>query len=255
MNTECVYFFDGTFNGLLCCLFECYEKKEFPRDVFPLSEAQATLFRHKEIPTNPAKAVRVRRAIPRKLGADAWDFIRKAFLTQLPDRFLRILQFLRLGFAYGPRVMQMLTREPVCTLYKAVRNLEMEAHHFLGFLRFSAYDGVLFAEIEPKNDILPLVTRHFCERFPEERFLIHDRTHETALVYEPYRYTFQEASVIEPPEAGREELLWRSLWRLFHRTVEIRPRHNPQCQQTHLPQRFRGLMTEFQPDEASLLEA
>ena len=31
-------------------------------------------------------------------------------------------------------------------------------------------------------------------------------------------------------------------------TIAIPHRHNPKLQQTHLPQRFRGHMTEFQPE-------
>lgn len=245
MNPEIVYLYDGSFEGLLCCVFESYEKKEHPTAVLPYDEPQATLFRQKEIVTDPAKAARVLRAIPRKLGPDALDFVRRAFLTCLPGRALLILNFLRLGFTHGPSVLRMLTDDTVSILSKAVLHLNHEGHLLTGFLRFSDYSGVLVAEIEPKNFVLPIIAQHFCERFPEEQFLIHDKTHQTALFYQPYQCRFAAADAIELPKASKEEETWRALWRLFHQTVEIKPRRNPRCQRSHLPLRYRGCMTEF----------
>lgn len=38
-----------------------------------------------------------------------------------------------------------------------------------------------------------------------------------------------------------------SLWKRFYETVAIRERENPRCQNTFLPKRYRGTMTEFLP--------
>ena len=44
-----------------------------------------------------------------------------------------------------------------------------------------------------------------------------------------------------------EELCFRALWKRFYETVAIRERENPRCQNTFLPKRYRGTMTEFLP--------
>jgi len=46
---------------------------------------------------------------------------------------------------------------------------------------------------------------------------------------------------------GEEELCFRALWKRFYETVAIRERENPRCQNTFLPKRYRGTMTEFLP--------
>ncbi len=94
-----------------------------------------------------------------------------------PAKDLLILRFLRLGYRYGRDILNRLTDETVHTLTVAVRHLEREAHHYKGFVRFSETKGALTAQIEPKNIVLPLIARHFCERYAQERFLIHDKTH------------------------------------------------------------------------------
>ncbi|MFQ8984982.1 MAG: DUF4130 domain-containing protein, partial [Evtepia sp.] len=47
---------------------------------------------------------------------------------------------------------------------------------------------------------------------------------------------------------SQAEAQCQALWRKFYATIAIPQRHNPKLQQTHLPQRFRGHMTEFQPE-------
>ena len=40
---EVVYEYDGSFDGLLCCIYESYTQKELPRRVFPHRRARAML--------------------------------------------------------------------------------------------------------------------------------------------------------------------------------------------------------------------
>ena len=65
------YEYDGTIEGLLCCVFESYQKKEMPLDITPSGERQLTLGTTRFIQTDLTKAARVRRAIPRKISHDA----------------------------------------------------------------------------------------------------------------------------------------------------------------------------------------
>lgn len=244
-QSDLIYRYDGSFDGLLCCVFESYEKKEIPLDILLPDASPALLFSVKEIPTDLSKASRVLASIPKKMGASALNFVRHAFLTCLVQKELYILLFLRLGYRYGPSVMNMLTDNVVNTLCKAVKHLERESHLFKGFLRFSIFNNVLVGEIEPKNFVLPLLVRHFCERYPEERFLIHDKTHGMGLVYQPYQSAVIPIDALELPAADEEEQNFRELWQLFYDTIAIQGRYNPQCRMTHMPKRYWKYMTEF----------
>jgi len=244
-GSNLIYQYDGSFEGLLCCVFESYEKKEIPADILLPDAPQITLLPVKEIGTDTQKSNRILGSIPKKMGTSTLDFVRHAFLTCLPQKERYILLFLRMGYEYGPSVMNMLADDVVNTLFKAVKHLNNESHLLKGFVRFSILNDALVAEIEPKNYVLPLMTQHFCERYPEERFLIHDKAHGMALVYQPYQSAIIPIEDLQLPEPDEKEQSFRELWRLFYKTIEIQGRHNPKCRMSHMPKRYWNNMTEF----------
>ena len=250
MARDVIYRYDGSFDGLLCCVFASYEKKEVPSAVFAPDADQLLLLPEREIATDPEKAARVLRSIPQRLGPEAHRFIRRAFLTCLEQKELFLLRFLRMGYRLGPGVMDLLADETVGTLRKAVGALENESHLLMGFLRFSEFGGALAAEIEPKNFVLPLLAPHFCARLPGERFLIYDRTHGMALLHRPGKVAVLPADSLELPEPDETERGMRALWRLYYKTAEVEGRHNPRCRMSHMPKRYWSCMTEFcEPEE------
>lgn len=242
-----IYRYDGSFAGLLCCVATSYEQRELPLDILPLGQTQANLFEAVSVKLDPAQALRVQSSIIANLGAPVLRFIKYAFLTCLPQRELEILNFLRLAYRHGSKVMRMLTEPTVHRLVTAVRHLEQESSLFRGFVRFSLINATLIAEIEPKNRVLPLLTRHFCERYPEERFLIYDRTYNLGLVYQPYQAEIIPLTTLNLAVPDDDELRWRELWRLFYQTIEVPGRHNPRCQMSHMPKRYWRHLTELMP--------
>lgn len=244
-NAMVVYCYDGSFDGLLCCVYESYDKNELPADVLPEDSHLPLLLDTRAIENREERAQRVQRSIPQKMGYAALDFVRHAFLTNLPGKELLILKFLRLGFRHGRSVLSRLTDETVHTLTVAVRHLTHEAHLFQGFVRFSETDGVLTAQIEPKNIVLPLLARPFADRYPGESFLIYDKTHSMVLLYQNGKAHICAAEAFEQSQPDEEELKFRELWRLFYNTIEIKERHNPRCRMSHMPKRYWNCMTEF----------
>ncbi len=247
MNTV-IYCYDGSFDGLLCCVFEAYEKRETPSDILSEDASLPLLLPVKMIATDAERAGRVLKSIPKKMGHTALEFIRLAFLTCHPGKELLILQFMRQGYIYGPAVMNRRADETLHALFAAVDHLTHEAHLYQGFVRFSEAQGVLTAQIEPKNIVLPLIARHFSERYPGERFLIYDKTHHMVLLHQDASVEICSADTYEPPSPGEEELRFRELWRLFYDTIEIKERHNPRCRMSHMPKRYWHCMTEFARD-------
>lgn len=240
-----IYSYDGSYDGLLCCVFKSYQEKEIPEDIVLVDASCISLLPMTYVETEMAKAKRVEKSIPEKLGNAANEFIRQAFLTCLPHKERYILLFLRLGYRYGASVMKMLTNEIVHTLFKAVRHLERESHLFKGFIRFSVYGNVLVSEIEPKNFVLPMLANHFCERYPEEKFLIYDKVHKMGLIYEPYEVEIIPIERLDLPKIDELEEKMRELWKLFFKTIEIEGRHNLRRQMTMMPKRYWNSMTEF----------
>ncbi len=247
-GTNLIYRYDGSMEGLLCCIFESYEKKEMPCGISPQDEAQGTLFREKEITTDRKKAERVWTAIPKKISREAAELIRLCFLSCVSEKELLLLKFVRLGFHYGAKVTSMLTNDTVDGVLRAVKALQNESHQYKEFVRFSDYDGALVAVIRPKNQVLPLIAGHFCSRLKWESFMIYDKTHHIALVYREGKKEIVPVEELIVPEAGEEEQKYRKLWKMFYETIAIEGRDNPRCRMTHMPKRYWEFLTEFEEE-------
>ena len=248
-RTNLIYRYDGSFDGLLTCVFESYARHEMPDAILSPDDEQTMLFEARRVETDYVKSGRVLRGIIAKISPEAADFIRMAHLTSLFERDRRILLFLKLGFAIGPGVMNRLTDARVNALAGGVRYLEREAHHYMGFVRFTEIDGVLASVIQPKNRVLPLIDPHFSDRFNAERFVIHDASHRCALMHMPGCSRIVPMDALRVTANNPRELHIQALWKRFHETIAIEGRLNPQLQRSNLPLRFRPCMTEFQPDE------
>ena len=248
-----VYQYDGSFDGLLCCVFESIARREIPEGIYGPDTVQISMFGTRTVETDPAHARRVLVSIPKKMGADALDFVRKAFLTCLSEREKHIVSFLRMGYEYGPKVLYMLADDVVSTLHKAVKQLTNEAHLLTGFIRFSDYGEALAAQITPKNYVLPILAIHFRGRYPNENFLIYDKTHGDSLVYMHGKIEICSAERFTMPQQGEEELRFRALWRMFYETIAVPGRENPRCRMAQMPKRYWENMTEFAVEKDVLI--
>lgn len=240
------YVYDGTFEGFLCCVFESYRAREIPVAIYGPQERVAALFQDRQIATCSELAGRVLQSIPERIGLEALVFLKQAFLTDLIQKECFMLTFLRLGYRYGARVMDMRLDQRLYPLFQAVRRLDRESHLWKGFLRFrETSNDVLVAHFRPKCQVLPMIAEHFCSRYPKERFLILDETHQMALAYQPYEATL--VSLEEPflPAQAVKESETEKLWRLFYETVEIQERRNPRYRMSQMPKWYWENMTEF----------
>lgn len=242
-----IYYYDGSYAGFLCCVFESYAEKEMPAAIYDAHLAdQISMFGAKYIDTDAERAERVRRSIPLKMGMEAQDLLEKAFLTCLADRELHMLRFMRFGYRVGSTVCRLMTDPRVDKLLKAVKHLERESHLYLGLVRFSECEKALIAEIEPKNAVLPMIAPHFLNRFSGEDFMIFDRTHKMALLYKDGQHSVLYADRIRLPACSPEEYRYRAMWRMFYDTIAIEGRRNEICRRTHMPKRYWNTVTEVQ---------
>ena len=251
--TQVSYQYDGSFAGFLTCVFESYVNREEPVEFRLPDDPCCSLYPLRTVAPDQAHARRVYRSLADKLGWQGQRMVARGFLTCLPDKELWLWRFLRMGYQRGPALLWDLTDPTVDKLRKAVYHLEQEAHLYTGFVRFSELGGILVGEIEPKNRVLPLLRPHFCGRYPQENFVLHDRTHKEALVHQPGRWVILPVEDFQLGPAGETELAYRKLWRSFYETIAIEGRYNPKCRLSHMPKRYWNMMTEFQETDGTAL--
>ena len=242
---DIVFQYDGTYDGFLCCIYESYVHKEFPI-AFCSDEECWSLYEVRSVQTNRQHAQRILRSIVKR-SPDAADLLRRAFLTCLEDKELHLYALVKKLYQEDPSFLRNRS-DPICyPIFKALRHMSGELEKLRGFVRFTDYDGVLGGEIEPKNRVLPLLRRHFCDRYANEKFFLYDRTHREILVYSQGKSRIFPLDELQLNAPDEREVHYRTLWKRFFETVAIKERCNPRCQNTFLPKRYRGTMTEFLP--------
>lgn len=165
-----VYEYDDSYEGFLCCIYESYVNKEFPIAFFSNEEFSVlTLYAVRCVKTDLTHSSRILRSIESR-SARAARLLYRAFHTCMADREACLYRFIQKLYADGPQFLRRTSDEACFPLYKAVRHLSGELEKLRGFVRFSDFGGILGAEIEPKNRVLPFLRGYFCSRYANEPF-------------------------------------------------------------------------------------
>jgi probable DNA metabolism protein len=197
------------------------------------------------IETDAQKAKRVRNSIGLKMGGAALEFLEELMFSCFAQKENYMLQFLRLGYKNGAKILNMLVEDAVDKLTKAVKFLRNESHLFKEFIRFSVHGDVLFAKIKPKNFVLPFIAPHFAQRFPNEKVLIYDETNKAVCAYANKKYAISEVSDINIPKPDEKEIAYQKLWKMFYENAAVEGRINHKCRMTNMPKRYWSNLTEF----------
>lgn len=241
------YRYDGTFAGFLTCVWDALEHQAEPTG-FLLPNDASPLWEEREMVTDEARARRLYAALSRRISPAFQKLIARGFLTCLPEKELALLGLIRRGLREGDRVRLDLSDPVMARVNLALAKMWTEWDHLKGFIRFSDLDGILAGEIEPKNRVLPLLAPHFAARYSGERLALYDRTHHEIFLSDCGRWRLLPANDFRMGPAGEAERAFRNMWRKYYKTIAIEGRFNPKCQSTHLPKRYRHVMTEFITD-------
>ncbi len=211
------------------------------------------------VQTDYEKSAKVAHTLQERMGEETYQEICQAALALEADSHRQPIDkaeaiyktvVLALSLTDAGRVMNYLGEPCVNRTFQLSRSTFNEAHHLLGFLRFQELEnGILFAQIHPKNDVLPFLGEHFSDRLPEENFMIYDATRNLAVLHPKGKGFF----ITDTGELNQEmlqrlspqELAYRRLWRTFFESIAIESRKNPKLQNQNLPKRFQRDIVEF----------
>lgn len=240
--------FDGSFDGFLCVIYAYYYQKVLPWHIQSEDIYQKTLEAEEYyIATEPEKAARVMEGIRQKISPDAAQYIYNAFLAGEEDKYMDMFRYIRLGFKVGPAVDDYLQADYVMRVHRLAKYVGHETHLLTGFCRFAeTKQGVYYCVISPKNQVLPLLAEHFRNRFMNHAWIIHDKKHGLAAVYDGNECLIENVSPTAHVIYTDDESQIQDLWTAFFNTVAIEERKSKKRQRQHIPLYFRGPMTEFQ---------
>lgn len=254
-----IYVCSDTVTGIFSGIYDAWRtgKKEEECGIALKGMLEQQLFcDYVEVEETEHKAVAVESLIKRHLGRRAYWDIYHAVLSEDKEKGDAVLGTMLAAKTLpdSTRIMEHLSHPKVEKVFELSRNVGGEAHALKGFLRFQELEnGVLYARITPKSQVLTCLAPHFSDRLPMENWMIHDKTHNMFVVHEAGKKWvllwdelgngLWDEKVLVMSEKEQE---YERLWQGFCKTIAIESRENPRCQRQHLPLRFRPNMVEFE---------
>ena len=242
------YLYDGSFEGLLTCIYFHYYNEKAD-GIFQREEYQASMLRpYMEVETDPGKSDIVYEAIKNKISAYDLRRIYRAYKADAEGKEKKILDYVRLGFIKGSCV-SMLHGEPIVFAVQQIdKKVSCEIHRLKGLIRFSELEGgILYSPVEPDHDIVEFLADHFCDRYKNEPFIIHDVKRSKALVAYGGEWYITYFTEDEVAGISENEQTYRELWKQYFENMAIKERINPRCQKNQMPVRYWKHLTEMMP--------
>ena len=116
---EMIYTYDGSFDGLLSCIFDSYAHKEIPTAITCGEEPVLTLFPVRSIPTDSGHAARVLRRL-HQLSPYGEELVRRGYLTCMDDREIRLYRLVAKLLREGPGFLRDFSDETLLALYDSM---------------------------------------------------------------------------------------------------------------------------------------
>ena len=234
------YLYDGTFDGLLTIIFDCYCNKCFPQKVIPTSDyVENFLDNVVSIETDYEKSKRVFNGIEKSICHEALYNSYYAFLSDDKEKEINILKYVCTGFDQGPKINTMLTLTYVFKVINMRKRALFECHRLKGLLRFiEVGNNIFYSSIHPDNNIIEPLGQHFIRRIPSQNFIIHDKNRNLCFIYNTQEYKIIDSKNIQIPEISENEKYYQDLWKMFFKTIAIKERKNPRCQMQFMPKKY-----------------
>lgn len=252
------YLYDGSFEGFLTCVYEHYYSEKAEGISLTGEFQESMLTRSQVIQTYPQKSDKVYDAIISKISR--YDLMRvyKTLGSIVSEREMKCLRYLELGFKMGDKLQLLHGKPVVADVEEAERKVNFEIHRFQGLIRFNVVKPagslntpdetkeILYAGIEPDNDMVEFLVYHFKDRYGNNPFIIHDKKRDKALVYGSGQWYITDFSDHENLLAYTDsEAEYQRLWKMYFETIGIKERVNPKCQRNFMPVRYWKNLTEI----------
>lgn len=258
MITKRIYLCDDSIDGIFTAIYQAWSSRYGHSNIKIEEKSEGSKYSNIElfseyiaVDTDYSLAMKVSKSIKEKISEEAFEMVCSVALSDYCGKADLIYRFLILGFSTGADIIQHLSNEVVNQMFRLNKNVNNEAHHLLGFVRFSEQEkGLLTSVIHPKNNVLTIITPHFTDRLPQEKFVIYDEKRKLATFHVPGNAwilaKIPEIDQSRLAEITNSEDEYRDLWKAFFDQIAIKERINKKLQRNNLPLRFRGDMTEFQ---------
>ncbi len=234
------YLFDQSFIGIFTCAYYALKNNENPK-IYSKSNYQASLFYEDvEIESSEEIFIKVKNALI-KISAKTFKYLEIAFKSDNENKCDIIFNCIIKTILSKRDLLKNFKDEHIFSLNKLVDSVRLEAHRFLGFIRFSKTEnGVFYAKFEPNCDIIDLVLNHFLKRFYAIPFVLHDVKH--GKLYACFKGKTQKFFNIFKPIKVVDN--YSKLFKTYYDTINIKSRKNERQMLNYMPKRYHKNLPE-----------
>ena len=146
---------------------------------------------------------------------------------------------------YRHQLLNMRNLKCVSASLKISHYVQNEAHKLKGFIRFTELTNkVLYAKVNPTNNVLIILANHFKKRLPNEYWIIHDENHHLLSIYDKKNiYLINEKNL--QLNLQSTSTTYEDLWCAFYDTIGIKERKNIRCQMNFMPKKYWSNIIEM----------
>jgi probable DNA metabolism protein len=244
--------YDGSFAGLFTAVFEIYEYKILEPNIVREAVANGSLFgSFHTVITDEAKAARVYSKLQSVISAKTCKQLYDVYLSELKDIDNVLFRYIQYALRSKFVIENDYSNADVLLIQQTSRKVHREKHRMEAFVRFKlTQDNLYYATIQPDYNVLPLICKHFKDRYADQRWLIYDVQRKYGLYYdmqtvEEVQLNFSEAVGVDGIFDEQEEL-YQQLWQVYFSNVNIKARKNMKLHIQHVPKRYWRWLVEKQ---------
>ena len=256
--------YDGSFEGFLCAVFDVYEYKLTDVEIVPAHKHQPSMFAEPHfVNHDQVHSDRVWKGLEKKLSLQAQKQVYRTFLSELDGIENTLLQYIQYVFASEVVMEEDYSNKAVLTVFQTAKKVWREKHRMEAFVRFQkTADDLYYAIISPDYNVLPLIAKHFTERYADQRWMIYDAKRKYGSYYDGKEVENVQIKFSEEMAQGRDvshaydetEGIYQQLWRQYFKSVNIAARKNTKLHIQHMPKRYWKYLPEKQPSSGAGLQ-
>ena len=249
-----IFYYDKTFEGLLCAVFDAFDLKIFPDRLLPTGEIPPIFIDSMHTVTSVEEhAGRVWKGLQKKLQKKVCNMLMHVWLSELKGSDELLFRYICKTFATTKKIQFNFGDADVLEVEKIARKVAHEGHYLKMFVRFQkAADNIFFAPIRPQFNALPLAVNHFTDRFADQQWVIYDLRRQYGYYYDLHttqEITFNDddhllSGKLDESMMAADEKLFQDLWKGYFKAMTIKERINPRLHKKNMPVRFWPLLTE-----------
>ncbi|OTG58683.1 DNA metabolism protein [Acinetobacter sp. ANC 4204] len=253
-----MYCFDQTMTGLLSCVYRSFQFKDF--DVRLIADnTQAGLFdEYIDVASNEEHAQRVWQGLRQRVSPISLRYFYYCFLSEQQQAHQHLFNFCIYIFKNTQVVDQNYAHADVLAVSQWAKQVGREKHRMEAFVRFKkCRDGLFLSLIQPDFNVLPLIERHFKNRYQDQRWLIYDEKRHFGIYYDltmvhqvkmeveqldlAYKVGHSQSFSIQLDD---DERLYDQLWKDYFKSINIEARKNLKLHVQFVPKRYWRYLNE-----------